>query len=382
MGELFGNIMENRLKDHLANERKQETLGANGNVGMDMSNLLNAVKQLQINHSDIDLLRDIPGYEEFSKASDAEYEEQDFKKARLLYEIACRKGHPLALTNFALWFLDGRRPGSPKNLNKAFKMFEQAAKHNIGMAQYNLALFYYTAKGGVVREDLEKAYSLVREAIKDQRVTQMKQGEPFYMIGSLLLEGKGCKKNSVKAKKYYETARELGDPRVTDDLMKCLNLYTQVDPNERQRETDRRWDRMVAYGKAHPEEKQETVGQHLAHVRRFGFDTKTEPSSRELNIRGGFNKFLEVIGGSLHTTEHYEMEDEPTPSKICGHCGENDAKRRCAKCGEPYCSKPCQKADWKTHKKICAAVQCAQAGGSRSDVEHVSQAASDSDDDI
>ena len=97
---------------------------------------------------------------------------------------------------------------------------------------------------------------------------------------------------------------------------------------------------------------------------------------------GGFNKFLDIIGGSLYTTDHYEMEDEPLPSKTCGGCGEADAKRKCGKCGEPYCSKPCQRADWKKHKKICAAIQCAQAGGTSQDVLSVSQASSDSDEEI
>lgn len=384
MGELFGALMEERMKNHLTSQRKAEASAANSkpDQGNHMKYLRDALKRMQINHSEIDLLRDLPGYDEFVKASDAEFEEQDFKKARTLYEVACHKGHPMAHVNFALWFLEGRRPGCGKNLAKAFSMFEKAAKHNVGMAQYNLALFYNSGLGGVVKEDFEKAYSLVKEAIKDERVTQMKQGGPFFLLGSLLLEGKGCVKNSVKAKKNFEKARDLGDTRVTDDLMKCLNLYTQVDPLEKQRETDRRWDRMVAYGKAHPEEKQETVGQHLAFVRRFGFDTNKELSSRELNIRGGFNKFLEIIGGSLHTIENYEMKDEPFPSKTCGNCGESDAKSRCGKCHEPYCSKPCQKADWKKHKKICAAIQCAQAGGSHQDVMSVTQAPSDSDEEI
>ncbi|KAI1753164.1 putative MYND domain protein [Xylaria castorea] len=40
----------------------------------------------------------------------------------------------------------------------------------------------------------------------------------------------------------------------------------------------------------------------------------------------------------------------------CNTCGKVSSQlKRCAKCTTtPYCSRDCQKADWKTHKKICS----------------------------
>lgn len=40
----------------------------------------------------------------------------------------------------------------------------------------------------------------------------------------------------------------------------------------------------------------------------------------------------------------------------CGNCGKTRERlRRCAKCtSEHYCSRDCQKAQWETHKRVCA----------------------------
>ena len=52
------------------------------------------------------------------------------------------------------------------------------------------------------------------------------------------------------------------------------------------RETDMRWDRMCAYDKEHPEEKPQTIGEHLARLNKFGFDLVNTPSEREKRIKG------------------------------------------------------------------------------------------------
>ena len=85
----------------------------------------------------------------------------------------------------------GSRPGTPKNLRRAFELFEQSAEQKIGMAQYNLAHFYHSGKGGVVPKDYDKAYRLAKEAIKDDRVSQMKQGDPFYLLGTMYIQVQG-----------------------------------------------------------------------------------------------------------------------------------------------------------------------------------------------
>ena len=61
--------------------------------------------------------------------------------------------------------------------------------------------------------------------------------------------------------------------------------------------------------------------------------------------------------------------------RSCGHCGRTDgAFSRCARCrGVVYCGIACQRADWKTHKKVCrrrakpAATDAAQHAGGGGD---------------
>lgn len=62
-------------------------------------------------------------------ATDAEYKERNFKKAKMLYEQAIKEDeHPLAYCNYALWYQQGTRPGCPKDLRKARELYEKAAE--------------------------------------------------------------------------------------------------------------------------------------------------------------------------------------------------------------------------------------------------------------
>ena len=53
------------------------------------------------------LVADKPGYDEFIKATDAEYKDRNLEKAKMFYEKACKLGHPMAQSNYALWHLEG-----------------------------------------------------------------------------------------------------------------------------------------------------------------------------------------------------------------------------------------------------------------------------------
>ena len=55
----------------------------------------------------------------------------------------------------------------------------------------------------------------------------------------------------------------------------------------------------------------------------------------------------------MEQAQRNKQEEINAPSCIICHKSEN--LKKCAKCSTtPYCSRDCQKADWKTHKKICA----------------------------
>lgn len=72
-----------------------------------------------------------------------------------------------------------------------------------------------------------------------------------------------------------------------------------------------------------------------------------------------------VIGRETTTPAEREAEKEANDpnTKHCAKCQKPQSDlpsplKRCAKCQtQCYCSRECQKADWKTHKKICATNQ-------------------------
>ena len=108
------------------------------------------------------------GEELFELASSLEYEKQRYKEAAFYYEKAIAKNHPLAQFNFALWYLEGSRPGVPKNLVKARKLFEASASQGVGAAMVNLAQMYEKGSGGLKKNETE-AFKLYRKSVQDER---------------------------------------------------------------------------------------------------------------------------------------------------------------------------------------------------------------------
>ncbi len=84
-----------------------------------------------------------------------------------------------------IFLLTGTRPGTKKNVKRAFDLFKSSSEKNLGMALYNMADFYYQGKGGVVRKDMDKAYYLAKEATKDPRIDQRRQADPYFMLGQM-----------------------------------------------------------------------------------------------------------------------------------------------------------------------------------------------------
>ena len=50
-----------------------------------------------------------------------------------------------------------------------------------------------------------------------------------------VFQGQGCTKNTIKAKKYFEKAKEFGHPGASDEMLKMVNLLSQVSGVDRQR---------------------------------------------------------------------------------------------------------------------------------------------------
>ncbi|CAH1800112.1 unnamed protein product [Owenia fusiformis] len=327
-----------------------------GELLLNMLKLLNIKPGLQ----DEDLFPDQPGFKDFLAAQDMEYEKKNYQKASDLYEKACKAGHPLAQANYALWFLEGSRKGYKKNFRKAFELFEKSAEKGVGLSLYNLAHFYQTGKGGVVKQDPFKAFSLVKKSLKDYRTDKIRNGDPYWMLGTMYLQGEGTCMNRKKAQQHFEKARQFGHKAATTDFMKMTNLLAQLSGADKQHETDSKWDTMCAWLDKHPEEKGKdgvtTMRNHLKILNKFGFDIYGKLTEKELEMKGGFDKFMEVSGGQMYELDEYEMQDVPTV-RVCSNCSKPGAKKRCAKCGEAYCDKKCQKADWTSHRKICQIVR-------------------------
>lgn len=111
------------------------------------------------------------------------------------------------------------RLGQPDYEN-AFHYFSIAANCGITEAQYKLSDLY--RKGHGVKKDLDKAFSLL-EPLYDKLLKQYQNGwyecsfaDVALRMGYCYEQGLGCPQDLIKAKEYFETAKEAIDKRIQD----------------------------------------------------------------------------------------------------------------------------------------------------------------------
>jgi TPR repeat protein len=105
------------------------------------------------------------------------------------------QGHPMAAFNLGVWYMEGTRTGTDRDLNTARHFFEQSAEDGCGMAQALLGRMHERGVAGFV-VDPKRAWQLYKKAIKDPRVCS---ADPFVFAGLCYQRGVGVKKDSKKA---------------------------------------------------------------------------------------------------------------------------------------------------------------------------------------
>eukprot|EP01084_Bolivina_argentea_P192178 329976_1 len=132
----------------------------------------------------------------FDLAIAFEFELKKFDVASQLYRYLCNKNDVQSICNYALWYLDGNRPGIKKHLNKAYQMFEYATflDRNQGFTLYNMSQFYYD--GNIVNQDYKIAFKLCKKAIQDKQMkTDLKHHQSYALISHMYALGRGTNVN-------------------------------------------------------------------------------------------------------------------------------------------------------------------------------------------
>ena len=165
---------------------------------------------------------------EFILASSLEYDHSNFKEAKVLYERSILKGHQLAQFNLALWYLEGNRPGTKKDLVKARELFQASADNGVGMSMYNLGNLYENGDGGLPKDEIA-AFKMYKRAIHEGKEwPDDGKRRVCLKLSNLYAEGKGTMRNLQKAAKWMERANEEGTLPV--QLMGLMEMLRQLDP--------------------------------------------------------------------------------------------------------------------------------------------------------
>jgi TPR repeat protein len=127
---------------------------------------------------------------------------ESWSEARLWYEKAAERGHPVALNNLGNMYSQGKVV--PQDYAKARSLFEKAADAGEPIAMGNLGLLFRDGRG--VPQDYATARVWLEKAAE--------KGVPGAMsaLGVLYHNGQGVQQNHVTARVWYEKAAETGEP--------------------------------------------------------------------------------------------------------------------------------------------------------------------------
>ncbi|PJG85045.1 tetratricopeptide repeat protein [Conservatibacter flavescens] len=120
----------------------------------------------------------------------------DYAKARHYYELAARKGNPIAQSNLGYMFRDGQ--GVSKNQALANRYFEAAAAQNSASAQF--ALGWQHENGNGYRQSYVKAREYYELAAKKNHSMALNN------LGVMYEKNRGGEHNLTKAMELYKKA--------------------------------------------------------------------------------------------------------------------------------------------------------------------------------
>ncbi len=137
-----------------------------------------------------------------------------FRRARLAFEDAQKRGYLAALNNLAIIYDAGDGVGADEK--RADELWKSAAQQGHPLAMYNLALRYQSGKGGIQR-DHAQAYEWFVKAAESGFVPAMVE------TGDALVSGRGLNaRNPRRAVEWFERAAAAGSNLAR---VKLGNLY-------------------------------------------------------------------------------------------------------------------------------------------------------------
>ena len=133
-----------------------------------------------------------------------------FRRARLAYDDAAKRGYISALNNLAVLYENGY--GVDQNDEEAANLFKRAAQQGHPLAMYNLSLRYRYGMGAV-RRDFPQAYEWAAKAAETGFVPAMVE------LGTALEYGRGLTRNNPRrAVEWYLRAADGGSARAKFEL--------------------------------------------------------------------------------------------------------------------------------------------------------------------
>ncbi|KAG2491461.1 hypothetical protein HYH03_010247 [Edaphochlamys debaryana] len=265
-------------------------------------NLIQKLKRISTSQ-DVYMDARVKSNKTFLAATNAEYEQRNFKRALELYRKAIDEDdHPLAACNLALWYLQGGRPGTPKDPPKAVAIFQEQADKGVGMALANISEFAAVGLHGV-KKDHRRAQALARAAIDDDRHTIDSIGMAFSTLFRIYSAGMedGAPRNVKSALRCLEYLALInaGSSRAAGllEALPTLRMLAKMDPDAVQSETDRRYDRMVHdLEEVAPGDKPSTYGAWRDLLMRYGFELIKPLPAKLVSKKADWPKFLEAAG--------------------------------------------------------------------------------------